>query len=252
MDADLFAQTARVEMEHWWFVGRRRVLAALARELVSPPALVVDVGCGVGGNTAALGTEHAVVGMDVSEAALAHARRRFPHVRFIQGSRLEDLGPEREAVGLALLADVLEHVEDDRAFLAGLVGACPAGAHILLTAPANPALWGAHDEVHGHYRRYDRQRFELVWHDLPVTARMVSHFSSRLYPLLWTVRATCRLRRPGLAKTTPDLWMPPRPVNRALARIFAGEASRLVGLLRGRLSRGYARGSSLIAVLRRN
>jgi hypothetical protein len=46
--------------------------------------------------------------------------------------------------------------------------------------------------------------------------------------------------------------MPPRPVNRALARIFAGEASRLVGLLRGRLSRGYARGSSLIAVLRRN
>jgi hypothetical protein len=147
--------------------------------------------------------------------------------------------------------DVLEHVPDDFAVLSALLAAATPGTHFLLTVPADDALWGEHDRSFGHYRRYDRPRLEMLWAGLPVTPRLVSYFNARLYWPIRLIRERNRLRGEAAGQAGTDFWMPRPSVNRILQSIFAGESRRLGELLGGRRRRGYGRGASLVAVLRR-
>lgn len=76
------------------------------------------------------------------------AREAPPELTFTATS------PRDQNFDLTLLLDVLEHVEDDRAFLAARVETCARGGHILLGVPAWPALYTSHDAGLGHLRRY--------------------------------------------------------------------------------------------------
>lgn len=56
---------------------------------------------------------------------------------------------------VVLMLDVLEHVDDDEAFLSGMVRECVAeGGLVLLSVPAWPLLFSRHDTFLGHHRRY--------------------------------------------------------------------------------------------------
>jgi hypothetical protein len=145
--------------------------------------------------------------------------------------------------------DVLEHLEHDVRALSALISAAKPGAFFLITVPADMRLWSGHDEVFGHYRRYDRETFRALWSGLPVDALMVSHFSARLYPIVRVVRAVSRLRGATFGAEGTDFRVPAGPINRALIELFGGEAQRLTGVLRG-TARPYRAGSSLVAVLR--
>ncbi len=253
MRPDLFALTADLEERHWWFTARRRIVKALI-ERILPPArssLVIDVGCGTGANIAALADDYACLGIDPSEVAIELARDRFPSVEFRVGSAPADLGESAQQADLFLLLDVLEHVEDDFAQFSAIAAAARPGAHILVTVPADPSLWSAHDVSHGHYRRYEPDRLEMIWHDLPFRVRLMSHFNARFYPMIRAVRLAGRMLGTSSGARETDLFQPPAPVNGLLETVFAGERRRLVELLEGRRDRGYRRGVSLIALLER-
>jgi len=252
MQREQFQLHAEIEQRHWWFVGRRRILCRLIAEVLppSPQTTVVDVGCGTGANIAALADQYHCVGIDTSAEAVELARQRFPKVQFIAGSAPRDLGELAGQARLFLLTDVLEHVGDDFAMLSELLAAASPGCYFLLTVPADESLWSEHDESFGHYRRYDRARLEQVWAGLPVKTLLTSHFNSRLLPLVRLVRAWNRRRGHAAGRAGTDFWLPNRPANALLTAIFAGEATRLVGALRGQ-KRGYRAGASLVALLRR-
>jgi SAM-dependent methyltransferase len=252
MQSPQFQMNSEIELRHWWFVARRRILAALIARVLppSPQSMVVDIGCGTGGNIAALAERYACVGIDPSGEAIALARARFPQVRFIAGMAPDDLGEVSRQARLLLATDVLEHVPDDFWLFSRLLAATAPGAYFLLTVPADPSLWSPHDESHGHWRRYDRARLERLWEGLPVTPLLVSYFNRRLYPLVKLVRMVSRRRGKARGQAGTDFKIPAAPVNRLLTGIFAGESRRLARLLDGR-GRGYAAGVSLVALLRR-
>ena len=178
------------------------------------------------------------------------ARQRFPRVRFIAGHAPHDLGELAGRAQLFMLTDVLEHVADDYAMLSELLAAASVGSHFLLTVPADESLWSEHDESFGHYRRYSGERLAGVWAGLPVTTLLISHFNSRLLPVVRSVRAWNRRRGRAAGRAGTDFWLPGRPANAILTAIFAGEGRRLVAAVRGR-RRGYRSGASLVALLRR-
>jgi len=252
MQSEQFHLHAEIEQRHWWFVGRRRILARLAAEAVPPGsgALAIDVGCGTGGNIAALADAYRCVGIDVSSEAVELARRRFPRVQFLAGRAPADLGALAAQARLFLLTDVLEHIEDDRAAFSELLSAASPGCHFLLTVPADPALWSQHDETFGHYRRYDRARFEAVWAGLPVSVQLLSYFNARLLPVIRCVRAWNRRRGRASGAAGTDFRVPSPPINALLTRYFAGEARRLVGAMHG-CRAPYRAGASLVALLQR-
>ena len=249
MQHEQFQLHADIEDRHWWFVGRRRILCRLAAEVLppSPDATVVDVGCGTGGNLAALAQSYQCVGIDTSAEAVDLARRRLPQVQFIAGRAPEDLGGLAGQARLFLLTDVLEHIADDYAMFSELLAAASPGSHFLVTVPADESLWSEHDESFGHYRRYDAARLEGVWVGLPATTLLVSYFNTRLLPIVRLVRAWNRRRGQAAGRAGTDFWLPSRPINALLTATFAGEAARLAGVLRG-TKRGYRAGASLVAL----
>jgi SAM-dependent methyltransferase len=253
MQAEQFELNARIEQVHWWFRARRRVLRALIEQAVPPSrkTTVVDVGCGTGANIAALAGAYHGVGIDPSAAALRHAKRRFPHVRFVCGTAPDDLDERARTARLWMLNDVLEHVPDDFLLLSRILAAAEPGSHVLITVPADRSLWSAHDVSHGHYRRYDRPRLERLWQGLPVEARLVSHFNTRLYPAVKLVRTLNRWRGAAAGEAGTDLKLGSPLVSRTLERVFAGERRVLGDLLGGRRKRGYRYGVSLVALLQR-
>lgn len=250
MRAEQLHLNAALEDRHWWFVGRRSIVRRLVHRILPRGATIVDVGCGTGGNLGALAAEYACVGVDTSPDAIALARERFPGIRFLEGRAPEDLGALAAEARLFLLADVIEHVEDDAGFLARLVRSASPGALFLITVPADPGLWSRHDETHLHFRRYERADLARLWERLPVTCLLLSHFNARLHPIVRAVRGWSRRRGKASGAAGTDLFLPARPVNWALTKLFAGEGRTLEGALASG-GPGYAAGVSLIAILKR-
>lgn len=251
MQREQYDLLANLEDSHWWFLGRRQILATLVNELDLPErSPIVDIGCGAGGNLAQFAADYECVGIDASEEALAHARRRFPQITFVRAERPQDAKDFIRQAKLLMLNDVLEHVEADRELLSGVVGLAAPGAHLLITVPADMTLWGPHDVSHGHFRRYTRDDLVQLWRDLPVEERLVSHYNTRLYPVIRAIRTLGRWRNQSFGAASTDLRPAPRPINAMLTRLFAGEASRLRRTFRGSPSAAYRYGVSLIAILR--
>src|SRR5947209_5326002 len=229
MQSPQFQLHADVEERHWWFVARRRILRAIVEQILppSPETTVIDVGCGTGANLASLAGDYRCIGIDTSPDAIRLARKRFPAVHFIQGYAPADLGRLVDDAKLVLLTDVLEHVPDDFRLFSTLDEAIPPGAYLLATVPADQRLWNRHDESFGHYRRYDRDRLTQLWDGLPLEPLLVSHFNSRLYPLIKTVRTVNRWRGGTAGDAGTDFRIPVRPLNRLFENIFAGERRKL-------------------------
>lgn len=55
---------------------------------------------------------------------------------------------------VALMLDVIEHVDDDDAFVADVVSRTRRGGRVLVSVPAWPLLFSAHDHALQHRRRY--------------------------------------------------------------------------------------------------
>ncbi len=252
MHSEQFQLHADIEQIHWWFVARRQILCRLAAEVLPPSkdTVVVDIGCGTGGNIAALAKDYRCIGIDTSVEGIELARRRFPQVQFLTGQAPADLQELASQARLFLLTDVLEHIQDDYAMFSSLLAASSPGTYFLVTVPADESLWSEHDESFGHYRRYDRARLEGVWAGLPVTTLLASYFNTRLLPIIKLIRAKNQWRGHSGGQAGTDFWLPIKPINQMLTAIFAGESKRLIACSRGK-KQGYRAGASLIALLRR-
>ncbi len=253
MKEEVFTLHSELESAHWWFASRRKILLALIRRIMVDNLgdLIVDVGCGTGGTVANFQNDFNCIGIDPSELAIEKARSAFPSCRFIRGHAPDDLGDIKGRTALYLLMDVLEHIKDDRKFLADLVSYAKPGSHFLITVPARMALWSRHDETARHVRRYELDTFQDLWSELPVQQRLVSFFNSRLYPAIWAARKVGNFLGITFGSDGTDLGIPPALVNDLLENIFSGESGCIAQLLDDPKARPYTMGVSLLCLLRR-
>jgi SAM-dependent methyltransferase len=210
---------------------------------------VIDIGCGVGSTLTAFHPAYACIGFDPSPDAIEFALALHPDFDLRVGTAAEACGV-LGGVDVVLLNDVIEHVADDRALLASVVAPMKPGAILVVTVPADMKLWSPHDERMGHFRRYDAAMLDRAVAGLPLARVFMSHFMSRLYPIVRAVRALSRLRGRASGVSGIDLSSPPRLVNAWLTRIFAGETARLLQVVHGSAP-PYRRGVSLIGAFRR-
>jgi len=108
---------------------RQRLLG----ELVSSGARVLDVGCGDGLTSSVLLPDCKVVGVDVSDTALAAAGERGLETRQADlEAGLPKLGGKFDAV---LLLDILEHVADPEALLSDVVSRMKRDTLLVVSVP---------------------------------------------------------------------------------------------------------------------
>jgi SAM-dependent methyltransferase len=246
VDDDLERFTFDVEERHWWYRGRRAILDAVLDGLDLPArarARILDAGCGSGRNMVALARRGTVTGVELAPASLQIARERGVG-DVLPGSLAEPLPFGDGAFDLAVALDVLEHVDDDAAALRELARVLAPGGRLLVTVPQYGWLWGEHDVLSHHHRRYTRSLLLERAAGAGLRAMRVTAFNTTLLPAIGAARIAQRIRR--RAEPASDLGRTPQgAVNAALERILRAEAM----LIRG--GHDLPVGVSLLAVLGR-
>jgi SAM-dependent methyltransferase len=228
MDAELYDIIRITEESHWWYVGRRRLvfdwLSRLLPEYSRPR--VLDVGCGTGFNLqalCALGVSEAI-GLDLADKALAFCRGRGLQT-LVRGDAARPPFQD-ESFDLVLALDLIEHVQDDRAALDGLLRILRPGGRLILFTPAFSFLWSAQDRVSHHYRRYTAADLRGKLHESGYAIEKLSYANTLLFPIVWAGRLLLRVS--GRSETvTDENRLHPAWTNGALARIFSMERPML-------------------------
>jgi SAM-dependent methyltransferase len=220
MERAVFDRMAEMDGAHWWYVARRSILNDIILREVAPPgsARILEIGCGTGHNLDMLGAFGKVDALEIDDAAASLAAKRLG--RPVPPGALPALdGVPDGGYDLVALLDVLEHVADDRAALAGVARVMTPNGKLLLTVPANPWMWSAHDAAHHHHRRYSKGALLRVFDAAGMRVDFVSHFNSLLFPIAAAARVAGNLA----GKTESDDRMPSPAVNRVLTGIFGLE-----------------------------
>jgi SAM-dependent methyltransferase len=222
METQLYKQMHSVEDKHWWFTARRSIIRKMLRSLdLAVPARILDVGCGTGGNLPMLSEFGEVTGMEMNKGAAAMARTRgmWP---VVEGSLPDQVPTLDGQFDLILLADVLEHIDNDTASLRTLSSLLVPGGYLVLTVPAFPFLWSQHDIAHHHKRRYVSSTLRSAITAAHLRVLKLSYYNTWLFPAVAAARLIERVV-PRKGYIANGMHLPSPAINRVLEGIFSSE-----------------------------
>ncbi|MCA9640963.1 MAG: hypothetical protein KC492_09715, partial [Myxococcales bacterium] len=129
-------------------------------------------------------------------------------------------GVPPESASVVLLADVIEHLDDERPCLEAARAALAPGGALIVTVPAFMFLWSPADDFAHHRRRYTAPELKQVIGSM-FEVEHLTYFNTFLFGLILAGRATEKL----LKRQGDDTYsVPPSPVNRTLKAIFSAES----------------------------
>lgn len=243
---------------HPWELARVRVAASLLRRLAGLPAdgVVVDVGCGDTFVVEQLAARFPALRFWAIDPAftpslVARFAERLEGQRITLGRSLDEVSADRP-VAAVLLMDVIEHVADDVALLRETrqQSWVDAQTRWLVTVPAVPALFSAHDRFLGHFRRYDRRMLHVSLTNAGLVPIELGEFFAGLLPLRWLQLWRERRQRVAVGAATGLAgWRGGAGLSRLLAGGLWLDAA--VGLWCARVGIPW-RGLSVYAVCRRS
>jgi len=224
MDAALYPRVAAVEDTHWWFAGRRAICERmLDRMKLSPGAVILELGCGTGGNFPMLARRGQLYAMDDDESALGFAASRRL-AKLARGSLPRQFPFTEGRFDLVVMTDVLEHLDDERGSLCAVHSSLTRGGWLLMTVPALSWLWSEHDTTHHHRRRYRAIELRRLLADCGFAIDYLSYYNFLLFPAIAGVRLLQRLRPGALnGNGRHDLKMPSPFINTMLLHLFSCE-----------------------------
>ncbi|MFN0119063.1 MAG: class I SAM-dependent methyltransferase [Blastocatellia bacterium] len=226
-----------IEDDHWWYVGRRTIVMALAKDALEggiktatassfpiPPSAfrLLDIGCGTGGNMDHLQQFGRMHGVDLSPNALRRSRQRGPQ-RLLYASATE-LPLAAHSFEMVTALDVIEHLDDDIGGLREIQRVLRPGAPAILFVPAFQSLWGPNDDQSGHKRRYRLPDFRHRVEAAGLRIERISYSNIGMFLPIWLGRKI--LQALGRESQSENRINHPF-INKLLARLFAGEAGWL-------------------------
>jgi len=244
----LHEELATMGQRHWWYRARRLIVRVVLATYLppNPDRRVLEVGAGTGSVTTILSEFGTVTAVEPHSGALEACRSAAPSAEVFQGDieSLETLpAVTRAPFDLVAAFDVIEHIQDDVDALRRLRPLIAEGGRLVVTVPALEMLWGAHDDVNGHFRRYSRAQLIRHLRLAGYETEFISYFSTLLFPVVVAVRLSRRFFAEPHPEPHSDFRLGPKPINDLLTWCFSLEA---------KIVRGHRLpiGSSLVAVAR--
>jgi hypothetical protein len=171
-------------LDHFWMRRRFDVLCCLAADDIRRAASIAEVGCGHGVLQRQIEDRfhQEVTGFDLNEAALKQTFSRTSMVCCYDMFQREPGYKGR--FDFVLLFDVLEHLEDEHAFVDAVRFHMARRGRLAINVPAMQSLWSKYDEAAGHVRRYDVDMLRNVADRCGLTISGWTYWGLPLTPLL--------------------------------------------------------------------
>lgn len=170
---------------HPWETARLKALRGIIASSCFDGMKVLDIGCGDA--FVARGLFTGIARRSITAVDTNLTREWIERLsRCTDGITFRRTLPDPSPFDMVLLLDVMEHVDNDRRFLRGIVDRhLGARGAVMITVPAFQSLFSAHDRALGHYRRYRLQELVQVAGDCGLKVRRSGYlFSSLLLPKL--------------------------------------------------------------------
>jgi SAM-dependent methyltransferase len=217
-----------IEAGSYWFVHRNNVIIkTLCR--FPPSGTIFDVGGGNGFVTSAMrDAGFPAVLVEPGRDGVRNAVKRG--LRPVVNATIDQAGFVESSFPAAGLFDVVEHIQDDAAFLMRVRELLRPGGRLYLTVPALSWLWSAEDSRAGHFRRYSLESITGVLRACGFTVEYATYFFGFLvWPLFLRRSIPSRLRLRGeTGDDYVDEHAPASPrVQRLLDRWSQAELARL-------------------------
>lgn len=181
--------------DHFWMQWRHRLLVRAVKRAGGPLRNALEVGCGHGVARDMLERDLgiAVDGCDLNRAAMEMAKpgkgKLFVYNILDQESSLL---ARYDAV---FLLDVIEHINDDAAFLVGALRHLRPGGLVFVNVPASMLFFSDFDRTVGHLRRYTRGSLAKLLRSCGVEAPTIWPWGLLMVPLLFARKAMLRTSR---------------------------------------------------------
>ena len=144
-----------LEDKSYWFRHRNKCLKHLVEQYANV-GLFADIGGGngyVSKGIQEIGKDTVLIEPGIKGCLNAKSRG----LEKVVCARLEDITWSSNELQNAGAFDVIEHIEDDFAFLSTIQKAMAPGGKIFLTVPSFQHLWSNDDVYAGHFRRYTKE-----------------------------------------------------------------------------------------------
>ncbi len=214
MRDDEYRRVFESEDSFWWYVGIHSLIENSLRKYVgkSKPVML-DAGCGTGGNLVMLGKYGQAVGIDLSPNALDFCRTSRGIANLSRGT-LERLPFRSDTFDAAISIDVIYHrwITHDEEALSELRRVLKPGGILILQSAAFEWLRGQHDEVVFTRKRYTRSEVRSILKKAGFRVETATYRNTLLFPVVFLVRL---LQRKG-EETASDVKMPSPFVNSVL------------------------------------
>jgi ubiquinone/menaquinone biosynthesis C-methylase UbiE len=233
MQTEDYEYLYRLEENFWWFAGMREITATLLDPFLPPGArLILDAGCGTGGNLEWLaryaGNGH-VVGIDLISTAIDFCRKRNRE-GLVQASAT-DLPFADESFDLITSFDVLVQIPgrgaDDQA-MREMFRVLKSGGVAFVRGAAYEWMKSGHDRALGTVRRYGLYELREKLKRAGFEILRETYANSLLFPIVAIRRLL--LKRLSLAGKGSDVKPLPKNlqwINRAMTSALLWEAKRL-------------------------
>lgn len=150
-------RTPELASRHPWEQARAEILLGWLQPRTTGCGTLLDVGCGDGYVAGRVSQKFPGFDCYGVDEALSEEVPAPPGVALLRS--LDEVPAHRFPAAVVLLMDVLEHVPEPVLLMQQLVqrGVVGPATLVVVTVPAFQALFGRHDQVINHYRRYSQR-----------------------------------------------------------------------------------------------
>lgn len=223
MDPNYSRAYRELYQRHWWWRARTELIVQTLREIQPPQGWenILDIGCGNGLFFERLS--------EFGRSEFGSVEGVEPAVELISGDNpnrdriyicpFDESFQPRKNYSLILMLDVLEHMENPTAALRHALHVLSPDGALILTVPAFQWLWGNHDVMNHHFRRYTKHSFRKEASEAGLEIVRERYFYHWLFPVKFTAGILERI-----FKSNPRLpKIPSPPINEILFRLSRAE-----------------------------
>lgn len=210
----------RLGGSHFWLTSKYIILSYILEGFYEGrfPDRILDIGCGGGAFLEHLkNLKSKTFGIDLSYEILSILSRRNPHIK-ITAADTRNLPFRESSFDLVTLIDVLEHIDDDKGLIPAIKKVLISKGMLLVCVPAYGALYGKHDELYGHRRRYSKRKLIEILEKAGFMIVRATYLQPAFILPLW-------IKRKILINSSAndDFLMLPKPINSIINNILCME-----------------------------
>jgi ubiquinone/menaquinone biosynthesis C-methylase UbiE len=197
VDTNYYIDYYELERKHWWFTARLDILESiLTKRILSTDKNkdhinILNIGVATGATTQMLSKYGNVTSLEYDEGCCQFLLTKTG-IQAVNAS-VTDMPFPDQSYDLVCAFDVIEHVENDNLAIQEISRVLKIGGQSFTTVPAFQSLWGDHDIINHHYRRYKKQNYNKLFSVNNIYTSYLNNFNFWLFIPIALVRIITRV-----------------------------------------------------------